>query len=135
MGVISARRAGRWERVGRIFSLTRAKFVSPLSQRGARGDLATVGMRGSLNRGLNVRPACLAGGARQRPTFFARAKKVGKESTPRFRRNPEAANLERAAKELALRAQTAFAGLRLPRSRVAASAPAEGICYKACPDN
>ena len=83
-------------------------------------------LRGELIRRFDVRGGRLAGGARQRPTFFARAKKVSKESMPRFRRNPEAANLERAAKELALRAQTAFAGLRLPRSRLAASAPAEG---------
>ena len=53
-------------------------------------------------------------------------KKVTKEAAPRFRRNPEAASLDRAAKELALWAQTAFAGLRLPRPRPAASAPSEG---------
>jgi hypothetical protein len=54
-----------------------------------------------LIRSSHVRPGYLAGGARRRVTFFACAKKVTKESTPRFRRNPEAADLERAAKELA----------------------------------
>ncbi|MFA5082360.1 MAG: hypothetical protein WC474_07445, partial [Hydrogenophilaceae bacterium] len=38
---------------------------------------------------------------RQRPTFFACAKKVSKESTPRFRRNPAHFAVAPAAKELA----------------------------------
>lgn len=59
---------------------------SPLLQRGGRGDssatLAWVG---------DVRPGRLAGGARRRITFFACAKKLIKESTPCFRRNPRPA--------------------------------------------
>jgi hypothetical protein len=88
MGVISVRRAGRWGRAGEC-------VPSPASGRGlGRGRLFVLPTQcGEQN--VN------AGGARQRPTFFARAKKVGKENTPRFRRNPESANLERAAKELA----------------------------------
>lgn len=59
------------------------------------------GLRGALIRRFDVREGRLAGGALQRVPFFARAKKGTKESTPRCRRNPEAADLERAAKELA----------------------------------
>ncbi len=43
----------------------------------------------------------LAGGARRRIPFFARAKKGTKENTPRCRRNPEDFRLGWAAKELA----------------------------------
>jgi hypothetical protein len=55
--------------------------------------------------------AAQAGGARQRPTFFARAKKVGKENTPRFAalRVPNFSVSVRAAAQLGLRPQTVLA--------------------------
>jgi len=69
---------------------------SPLWKRGGRGDSSAIPAWVG-----DVRLGCLAGGARQRVPFFARAKKGTKESTPRFRRNPEDSGLARAAKELA----------------------------------
>ena len=73
----------------------------PPFSKGGRGDLAAGISVGTLICRCHVRPGDLAGGARQRVPFFACAKKGTKESTPRCRRNPEAGNLERAAKELA----------------------------------
>ncbi len=58
------------------------------------------GLEGNFDQGA-VGRAGLAGGARRCITFFACAKKVTKESTPRCRRNPEGFALARAAKELA----------------------------------
>lgn len=61
-------------------------------------------------RGRRARcEATLAGGARQRVTFFACAKKVTKESTPRCRRNPGRKALVRAAKKLASLKQLSLA--------------------------
>lgn len=64
----------------------------------------------------------LAGGARRRTTFFARAKKVAKESTPRFvaLRVPNFSRPVRAAAQLALRAQTVLADIpRTGREKLA----------------
>gem|GEM_PF-5457186 len=75
--------------MSRLFGRSAASFRdsrprrSPLSQRGSKGDLATC----ELPNG-HERQGCVAGGARRRITFFACAKKVIKESTPCFRRNP-----------------------------------------------
>jgi hypothetical protein len=110
--VISVPRAARWERVAECVpspaSGAEAGIRRACLAAAGAGRLCKVGRGKGLGRGrLFVLPtqcgaqSVEAGGARQRPTFFARAKKVGKESTPRFRRNPESANLERAAKELA----------------------------------
>ncbi len=62
-------------------------WKSPLAGiKGAGGD-STLGFA-HVHR---VMEAALAGSARRRVTFFARAKKVTKENTPCFRRNPRPA--------------------------------------------
>jgi len=65
--------------------------------------------------------------ARRPVTFFARAKKVTKENTPRLAalRVPDFSGAVRAAAQLALRAQTVLADF--PRSAPEKSAAKKGI--------